>query len=421
MMSQRSSRPLRVKRILKWIVVSVILLYFLGLLGYIISRRDFYQWDFKTFYYAAKAQAAGLNPYGVTSLAKVANGPVRFNFRYPPQTLWFFRLFSLFDLTTAYYLFLALKCCLLGGLFYIWTKYFLKKETDIWFYPFSFLAFNTSIFVDIASGNISILEQFCLWLGFVCLLKRRLLLFSLLILIAANFKITPLFFLVLLLLIDEEKKKKYAYFFGTLLVFGLIQAASYLTSPLYKDFLFFNRQLEKGFGNPSFFSLLRDLLFGLDHLTGRSTFSILHMIVYGAFAAAVLVISWRAVVALKSVLSLTEEDKERMIVLLLCLAYAVVVPRFMAYSQMILIVPAYFVLKRFLSGMEGILLFLLVALQTPQHAGMPVMDAVLNFVWTYYSVLIGLGLLIVFLLRIFRSRKEGTSLFIPPTPPEPAS
>ncbi|MGQ9472262.1 MAG: glycosyltransferase 87 family protein [Candidatus Aminicenantales bacterium] len=400
------------KRVLKWLLVSLILLFFLGLLVLFVSWKHFYQWDFKTFYYAAKAQAAGLNPYGVTSLAQVAKRPVRFNFRYPPLTLWFFRLFSPFNLTTAYYLFLALKCCLLGVLFFVWKKFFLKKEADIWFYPFSLLAFNTSIFIDLASGNISIMEQFCLWLGFVCLFKRRLLLFCFLVLVVANFKITPLFFLVLLLVLDEEKKKKFLYFFGTLAAFGLIQALSYLTSPLYKDFLFFNRRLETGFGNPSSFSFLRDLVAGLAHLTGRSTFSILHIVVYGLFAGAILLISWRAVATLKSFLSLSREDREIITILLACLAYAVTVPRFMAYSQIILIVPAYFAMKKFLKGTEGLLLFILVALQTPQHAGMPVMDAVLNFVWTYFSVLIGLGIWCIFVYRILEAKKGGTEIFV---------
>jgi len=385
----------------------------------ILSRPSFYQWDFKTFYYAAKAHASGLNPYGVTSLSQIAKKPVGFRFRYPPQTLLFFRPFSFFNLNTAYYLFLALKCCLLGGMFLLWTKIFLKREADIWFYPFALLAFNTSIFVDIAAGNISIFEQFGLWLGFFFLLKRRLFLFCLAIVLIANFKITPLFFLILLLFIND--KKKYLYFFGSLLTFGLIQSFYYFSSPLYQDFLIFGSRLEKGWGNPSSFSLLRNLISGLAHLTGQATFSVLHVGIYAVFAAAVLVISWRAVIALKSVFPTSEVDRERIMILLACLAYAVVVPRFIAYSQMILIVPAYFVLKRFLSGMEGVLLFLLIAFQTPQHSGMPGMDQVLDFIWTYYSVLLGLGLLIVFLLRIFRSRKEGTSLFVPPTPPEPAS
>jgi hypothetical protein len=106
-----------------------------------------------------------------------------------------------------------------------------------------------------------------------------------------------------------------------------------------------------------------------------------------------------------------------MMILLACLVYAVVVPRFIAYSQIILIVPAYFVLRRLLSGMEGVLLFILIAFQTPQHSGMPGMDQVHDFIWTYYSVLVGLGLLIVFLLRIFRSRKDGAGLFVPSSPP----
>jgi hypothetical protein len=355
----------------------------------------------------------------VTSLSQIAKKPVGFRFRYPPQTLLFFRFFSFFNLNTAYYLFLALKCCLLAGMFLLWTKIFLEREANVWFYPFALLAFNTSIFVDMAAGNISIFEQFGLWLGFFFLLKRRLLLFCLVIVLIANFKITPLFFLVLLLFIND--KKKYLYFFASLFTFGMIQAVYYFFSPLYQDFLIFGLQLEKGWGNPSSFSLLRNLMSSLAHLTGRSAFSVLHMGVYAVFVAAVLVISWRAVIALKSVLPLGEEDKERMIILLTCLVYAVVVPRFIAYSQIILIVPAYFVLRRLLSGMEGILLFLIVSFQTAPHTGMPGMDVVLNFIWTYYSVLIGLGLLIVFLLRIFRSRKEGTSLLISPIPPAAAS
>ncbi len=408
---------MRANKILKWFLVSILLVFFLYDFSLILIHRDFYQWDFKTFYYAAKAQRAGLNPYGLASLAEVAKKPVRFRFRYPPQTLLFFRLFSYFDLRTAYYLFLALKCCLLAGLFLLWTRIFLKREADIWFYPFALLAFNTSIFVDISSGNISVFEQFGLWLGFFFFLKRRLFLFCLVIVLIANFKITPLFFLVLLLFINE--KRKYLYFFVSLFAFGLIHAVYFFASPLYQDFLIFGRQIERGWGNPSFLSLIGNLLPGPSRSAGQPAFSLLQISVYAVFIGAVFVFSRRAVRALKSLLSASKEDGDRMMVLLACLVYAVVVPRFIAYSQMILVVPAYFVLKRFLSGTEGILLFLLVALQIPQRAGAPGMDAVLNFVWTYYSVLLGLGFLIVFLFRIFRSRKEGTSLLVSPTPLEP--
>lgn len=407
---------MREHKILWWTPVAIILAFFAYNFSLILSRPGFYQWDFKTFYYAAKAEAAGLNPYRLGSLSAMAKEPVTLRFRYAPQTLLFFRLFSVFDLKTAYYLFLALKFCLLGGLFFLWGKIFLREEVDIWFYPFALLAFNTSIFVDFAAGNVSVLEQFGLWLGFYCLLRRRYLAFCLLIILIANFKITPLFFLILLLFIAH--KRKYLYFFGSLFTFGLIQVIGYLSWPFYLDFLTFGRLLEKGWGNPSSLSFLRHITSGLIPLIGRSLFSALHLAVYAAFAAAILVISWRAASALKSVRPLSEKDKERMIVFLACLTYAVVVPRFVAYSQMILIVPAYFVLKRMLSGIEGILLFFLVALQTPSHTGMPGMEAVLTFVWTYYSVLLGLGLLIIYLFRIFKSKKEGTSLFRPPSPPE---
>lgn len=95
-------------------------------------------------------------------------------------------------------------------------------------------------------------------------------------------------------------------------------------------------------------------------------------------------------------------------IFLCCLVYAVIVPRFISYSHMILIVPAYFALKRFVSGKEaGILLFILIALQIPEHAGPPRFDIVYNFIWTYNSVLIAFGLGILYLHRVFHDRVKA--------------
>jgi hypothetical protein len=399
-------------QILKYAIVSLVLLFFIYLLSLFISRRNFYQWDFKTFYYAGKAHAAGLNPYGLTNLAAVAKRPVHFRFRYPPLTLWFFRFFSLFNIKTACVLFLSIKCALLAILFFLWIKFFLKKEADVWFVVFSLLAFNTSIFVDLAAGNISIFEQFGLWLAFVCLMKRRLFLFCLLVFLSAQFKITPLFFLVLLLFI--KAKKKYLYFFGTIFVFGAIQAISYLTTPLYEDFIIFGGQFEEYM--QSSYTLLSELMTMSGRLLGVGFGPIVLRVVFLFFVGVVFLMSWRALSILTKHPLITEENKDRLKIFLICLVYALTVPRFLAYSHMILIVPAYYILKRYMAGMGGVLVGILAVLHIPQSAGMPGMEIPLDLLWKYHSVTIAFGLWAICLFRIFHihdNRKNRLNGMLP--------
>ena len=298
--------------------MSIILAFFIYNFSLILSRPGFYQWDFKTFYYAAKAHACRPQPlrrdFSFRDGQKTDRVPVSLSSADALVfSVFFFILISTQPIISSLPSSVACwRACFSSG-----QRFFLKREADIWFYPFALLAFNTSIFVDIAAGNISIFEQFGLWLGFFFLLKRRLFLFCLAIVLIANFKITPLFFLVLLLFIND--KKKYLYFFASLFTFGMIQAVYYFFSPLYQDFLIFGLQLEKGWGNPSSFSLLRTLISGLAPRTGRC-----HILCPSRWrlcrfcGPSYLVISWRAVRALKSGLSLsgrreaTRDDPSRL-------------------------------------------------------------------------------------------------------------
>jgi hypothetical protein len=61
------------------------------------------------------------------------------------------------------------------------------------------------MYIDLGVGNISSLEQRLMWLAFFFYLQRRLLLFSIFILMAATFKLVPVLFLFLLLLSNEKK------------------------------------------------------------------------------------------------------------------------------------------------------------------------------------------------------------------------
>ena len=164
-------------------IVGLLFLYCVGLVIHVAVHSDKLQWDFKVYYYAAKAYVAGLNPYDVKTLSEIAQDPrilhLKLKFTYPLVTLLFFRLFLFVDYNTAFYLFLGLKCILLIGLICLWRKEFLKIEADLLFYFFCLLAFNGAIYLDMRSGNICLLEQFVLWLAFYFLLRRRLLLFCL--------------------------------------------------------------------------------------------------------------------------------------------------------------------------------------------------------------------------------------------------
>ena len=75
----------------------------------------------------------------------------------------------------------------------------------VFFFTF---AFGSALLVDFTSGNIAVFEQFLLWLAFAALLARRPWMFALLVVLVAQFKLTPIFFLGLLLVIDERPQWK---------------------------------------------------------------------------------------------------------------------------------------------------------------------------------------------------------------------
>lgn len=387
-------------------LAGLILACFLYPLSQVILHPNAHQWDFHPYYYAAKAQAAGLNPYSLTARRAVGPTTERFPFLYPPQTLYFFRLFSLFNFKTAYYLFLGLKLLALAGLFILWVKVFLRNEAGLWFYPFAFLALNAAIFGDINTGNFGIFEQLGLWLGFYFLLKKRLFLFCLLIFIVANFKILPLFFLVLLLFLKH--RKKHLYFIGGLAAYGLTQIAMYLATPTYKDFLIRSRGVSRMFRDPSSYAMFWRILNTLGH-EAHPRFhglSFPHLALYAVFCALVLFFSWRAAKTLSSLQKLTDNEKLRILILFSCAVYALITPRFMPYSHIILVVPAWLVLKRFLFGAERILFFLLIALPATVKAFLPKMDSFAFFPWRYFALIVAFAVWLLFLRGIGRYGQE---------------
>jgi hypothetical protein len=146
------------------------------------------------FYGAATEFLQGSSPYRGKGLS----------FYHPPLTLYLYALFARLPFPLAYELWLVLKIAALGGLFLIWKRHFLKLDLA-WTTAFYFiLAYNGAIYADLVSGNISLFEQLGLWIGFVALLQGRYVLFSLCVILVAQFKLTPIFFAVLLLLAPKR-------------------------------------------------------------------------------------------------------------------------------------------------------------------------------------------------------------------------
>jgi hypothetical protein len=393
------SKRLFIKRLL----LALLLVYCISLVVHIAIYSEGYLWDVKVYYYAAKAHAAGLNPYDGRNLSLMAQAPTDLRFVYPPLMLWFFRPLSLVDYQTASYLFLAIKCILLAGLIYLWRNGLLDRQVDTLFYFFCLLAFNSALFLDFKAGNITVLLELLIWLGLYCFLRHKLLPFCLFVIAASVFKITPILFI--LLLAASKDPKKYTYMLCSVIVFSAIMLASYVAGPgLFADFVRSAGQMqESDIRNPATFPLVRDLLLLLSKYTGIAVpeYTSFYVIIpFYAVIAAVIFISWRAYVRINS----TEmKDKEKIVVFLFCLVYALILPRFKDYSYILLLVPSYFIIKRVTYIKAYPFLFIL-AILSAQHVVLPGFNVVCLVLWSYYPLMLAYFVWGLYLHEIFTSK-----------------
>jgi hypothetical protein len=383
------------------IYVSLLLFYFIYCVNNLFINRAQFQWDFKLQYNAAKLFAEGKDPYDGNAIKAVTGDTLRYS--YPPSTLWFYRLFTWADYGTAYNIFLFIKIAVLIGLILLWRTKFLGKLTDTGFYFFCLLAFNSAMFVDLRAGNINMLEELLLWLGFYFFLEHRLVLFCCFILLSASFKMTPLVFLGLLLLIDN--KKKYTYFFGSCAIFLSYLAIQYALAPgMFHAFLGEAKDMlnEHGIVSPSTTGLLKDLFEMLSKTNGISVPESLQNCTFYVVAAAISIVSVRAYFVLKSI---KIEDKEKMVLFFVCLVYALIHPRMKDYAFMLLLVPSYFIIKRCENLKAYPFIFILAILSTV-NITLPATALIYGLLWNYYPILIAYLMWGLYLHKIFASAKR---------------
>jgi len=393
---------LKPRKLYSGILTGLVLLYFLSLLLHISANFEQYQWDFRTHRQAGAIFIAGGDPYDADTL--FAEARTHLLYTYPPVSLLFYGLFSLIEYKTAFHIFLFFKSALLLALVYFWQREFLRKKTEVLFYAFCLLAFNSPAYRDIIAGNINLVEQALLWLAFFFYLKHRLLLFCVLVLTAASFKMLPAFFLVMLLIGDHEKK--YHYFFGAGAAFLAYLLVQYLIAPdMFAGFLKNASQVvrERGEVTPATYTFIRDVFRLLAANFGLNAPKSLQAFAAAGAAAAVIFFSGKALVRLRSI---KPEAEEKMVLFLVCLVYGLIHPRFKDYAYMLLLVPAYFIVlnARYAKAMPFILILCL--LTSPEFV-LPGTVSLFQTFWKFYPLMVAYAIWGLYLHEISMATKQA--------------
>jgi hypothetical protein len=194
-LSAPHSAKARWRAALDLIGLALLALYLVGF----APRNATLQWDGRTYLHAARAALAGLDPYRLADLEKIAGyHRVSLPFLYPPVALLPFLPLARLETASALALWLGFKLALFAALVVLWKRLAMKVE---WL-PLGLVAVfgsNGSALWDLRAGNVGILEAALVWSGLAALIAGRRVWFASLIVAAACFKLVPSVYLLLLL------------------------------------------------------------------------------------------------------------------------------------------------------------------------------------------------------------------------------
>ncbi|MGO9567168.1 MAG: glycosyltransferase family 87 protein [Desulfomonilaceae bacterium] len=356
-----------------------------------------YMWDFRMYYFSAKAYAAGLNPYSLSDVQGMAGEKV-LEFYYFPLSLHFFKLFTYLPYKEAARLFILIKFVLVIYLMFLWHRDFLGKSMDSLFVLFCLLAFNSAMYIDFRAGNVSIIEQAFMWSAFACFISRKLTSFGILLVVGAVFKALILVFAALILL--SGGRDKYRAAAVTCTVLALIVIIEWLVDPeLTKQFVSHALNIvdvpqDHGIVNPSVFSFLVD--------AGRALAQVFRIevplgafrLIYVIWITTVAALSWKSFKRL----DMTSEEQRKIAVYLACLFFALIAVRFKDYSFVLLLVPTYGLMLSANYVGSFVFLFILSALSAERIA-LPGLDVVVWFTWNYYPLFLACVVWIFYVSR----------------------
>jgi len=305
-----------------------------------------FQWDFKAYYYAAKAWAMGLDPYDIRCLQAISGEEVKHRFFYPPITFYLFGIFSAMPYPVASRVWLLFKLACLALLILVWKKGNFLANLDSRLVSLVILfSFSSTVVWDLAAGNVAILEALLLWTGFLYFTRNQVVPCAAFILIASLFKLTPLAFLGLLLLPGNRFKTGFMALLAGIVVFSFLCLGPFAGNP--QGFRSFWTSLgslhETGYETPCAKALIEDWVHWTCSNTPGAIFGQpipLPTLLWIAYLLGVAGLSLRPVYyAVKSGESVS-------VLMLAIILYALMVPRLKCYSYILLIVPLLFLLER---------------------------------------------------------------------------
>jgi hypothetical protein len=290
-------------------------------------------WDFRTYYDAACAWRAHLNPYDLSALSAVAGKSVELPFVYPPVALAPFLPLSLLPLAAAGAFWGSFKVGVLLGLLGRWRREFLREIPIEAFVGVALFGFNAAILWDLRTGNVAIVEAFLLWVGFLSYVRARTLRSACFIAAASVFKVLPVAFLGLLLVGPSTAKKKVL---AVLLGIALLAALFLLTWPLTVEWaraLAHTLAVERPTGevNPSALGVI-------DGILGEKRRA-WALPLFGLYACVI------ALAALPALRRLRETGSPEDWVIVAITLWTLLSPRVMIYSYVLMVVPALLVVR----------------------------------------------------------------------------
>jgi hypothetical protein len=315
------------------LVLSLLLLLSLtAVIGQIWTHPRTTQWDFSIYYHAVLAREAGKNPYETEDLQELGHSFDR-SFRYPPIVLGVLRPVVSLPYVSAARVWLLLKLALVGAVVLLWKRVFVPRCSLLLLLWLTMFAFNAALIWDLRSGNISVLEQLLLWAGLACYLRGRLALFVLFVVFAAVFKLTLIAFLLLLVWHPERPLSRLLLSLGGVLVFIMLILLPIFSSPeLGRQFLgsmdLFDTTTRS---NPTAYSVFR-MIYG--YISGADPE---HRLVFSfglVYTALILTFSFKTLLFLRRHVDLLP------FICGFCVVFALIMPRFIAYSYLLLVVPA---------------------------------------------------------------------------------
>ena len=300
----------------------------------ILGKLHVYQWDVGVYWWGGRAFAHGASPYG-----PIPRQPEYLHFVYPPLVAALFAPFSVLNVSATKVVWFALKLIAFFTTVRLWRSRLDAGRLPVPTLFFFTFAFGSALLVDFTAGNIAVFEQCLLWIGFAALLARRWWIFALLVVLAAQAKLTPIFFLGLLLFCDD--RPRWAPFVGGALCFAVAVGANALLLPdQTREFLASISSLrERGWGNPSTLGVMEDLVDQLRGLRVPLPAVTAHLLYLAAVAAIFrhTVRWWRAGRD-------TTPREPLMVVLVALTVYALVMPRMKDYSYVALLPVGWYVL-----------------------------------------------------------------------------